>query len=409
MERSKRQKVDLNWLFLGRDVWREIFFYFTFDEIQKLRIVCTSWNLWILEYKPFWPINRELYYSLTHNIASGKYTQKEIKIPHKITKIKIWFGIVLINRSTDNISFRIYSKSSLELLYEHKESIQKLDFSGNHMIIEDTEGTFFLLTFEHITQPKESVRLISKTKVYENEDLNDYEFCYPFLLISYNILIDLRTNKDIVKEHKSLFPKEFTISSINENYMYLEYEEDEELKQYWIYDMNNLKEKSIVKTNDIDYDGVTCLDGNKFFYVEDRGKVTFVNCYHLSKHTKTTCLIKREDVYEVDSTFICFKKRSGSYDVYKWNDDHTQVMFYIEISPYSFKVNAFHNLFPCYTFFHGNGAGIKLSIHSKRDAKKLLEIPFTKKHSLITGDSDKRIFARKIVNKSMYLCVFDFS
>jgi len=46
----------IQWISLGYDCWRIVFFNLTFQELQKIRLVCSSWNKWIIEFKPFWPI-----------------------------------------------------------------------------------------------------------------------------------------------------------------------------------------------------------------------------------------------------------------------------------------------------------------------------------------------------------------
>jgi len=46
----------IQWILLGQDIWREIFSWFSFHKIQRLRLVSSTWNRWILEHNSFWPL-----------------------------------------------------------------------------------------------------------------------------------------------------------------------------------------------------------------------------------------------------------------------------------------------------------------------------------------------------------------
>jgi len=59
MNKTKRQKVELDWNLLPYECWSQVFLKLRFEDVQRSRQVCRTWNEWILGFKKLWPIGNK--------------------------------------------------------------------------------------------------------------------------------------------------------------------------------------------------------------------------------------------------------------------------------------------------------------------------------------------------------------
>jgi len=171
---SSKEERPVDWILLGRDCWREVFSWVSFEERNKIRQVCLKWNEWIVEHKIFWPISYKNYYQTLTNILNGKYKKGVKEFDHDFVDFIISsIGILLIGKE-----LWIYDPKSWEKLYCYEKTFEKVYQSENNFVgIQN--NLIWLFSFEKSFDG--SVKLVQETKLIEGRIVYCLYFSYPYI------------------------------------------------------------------------------------------------------------------------------------------------------------------------------------------------------------------------------------
>jgi len=407
----------INYISFGRDIWREIFSHLSFYERQRIRRICKDWNLWIKNHKSFWPLNEKIYSSIISNVTTGKYKQDRFKVNHDVNRMQLGFAVILSSvklKDKQDYGIYIYSKTDFQLLFTLKIDVHEMELSENHLLIEDSEESFWLLSFEHTIDPKESVKLVDKRKVYQNfgDELSFIELSYPYMLNGFYSVLDLRTMQNIFEKKEIEKPKEFKNVSLSDNFLCIKIGRKPR-KEFWFYNIKNLDQSpfKIIREDKIKI--TYKLRENNFFIGREEDSITFIDCYNLTTRKKTTTSVSKTGLFEIHSEYVLFEDYPDRLDYYIWNSDYTKLLFYQFSDKIDYQIHSFHSSIPFIMFYTEPN---KLFVYSKKTREKILSITFEDKRPTILGDQLSKVYLctsslYKTISgkKDTYIRILDFS
>jgi len=396
-----------DWTLIGRDSWREVFSWLSFSERNKVRAVCKQWNELIVTFDRFWPLGSEMYRKVLSNVVYGKYTEKRVEIePLYYRFMYSDLGVICSILDSDgfmsDLGFKIYCKDTLQVIFHYKELFKRIHASGDYIIIAD-DLAYYLLSFEKTLNPKQPLILKQKTQLLEKskDDIIACIFEYPFVCFNLrhrkgDIVIDLRTGKDILKENK-IFP--FRVHKLKNNYLVLRSFSCD--TTYVIYDILNMKKTPFT---------ITVKEGSIVSIVETTLIVqyyesddTMIDCFNLHNHKKTTFQIDSSGRVWTDQKFVIVDTISETH-IYRWNFNYTKLLPWNISSEKMFTVDCFHSSLP-FILFRIQHSG--LAIYFKNGNKRNIDLPGF--YDSVFGDQKSRLYLHYKEAEKYYLKLIDFS
>jgi len=394
----------IDWNLLGRDVWREIFWYLSFDERQRLRCVSTVWNLWILEYKPFWSLDHSIYSKILNNLGSSNYKRIDIKLNHSINKIIAEAEQYILISAFDE--FWIYSKTSFKMLYTSKGYI--LDYSKEHFILDDKDF-YYCLSFNYTTIPEEIITLNSKVKIYKSGTGDFCRFDYPYITfenfyeINQAILIDVRSGIDLLEQNRVLVPKDINSPLLYNGYYGVFY--DEEL---WIFKIEKLTSVpfKVIKTSAFN---ASLCDG---FYLEGvmDGYERFISSHRLDCNKVIKIDFKEEPNFESNFVYTISKDRPEK-KIYRWNSDYTELTLFTTLNQadgYLSCIDTFDPSLPLSAFEYKDLYDNFSFMIFSRKGKELFKLDVDSNQCL-SVDKYLKIYKKTVKDQEIYLTIIDFT
>jgi len=411
---SSKEKKSVDWILLGRDCWREVFSWFSFNERQKIRLVCNKWNLWIIDYKAFWPLDYKEHSTIIKNVREKvlkEHSSNTFQKPFRSILVSNFIFLVdaIINRVYER--FLIISRDSFALLLEYKHKFEQLYFSKNYFLSKDEHGLCCLIEFNHIKEPEEKVFIIKETYIDLKDCGNVYAFSYPFLLArtlcdkEKYILRNLETGEDILENNTDgLLP---VFCEISENYILIICHSNNNVIIY-SFKLDNIKRKPI-KTVVPQYDTFELKD-HLFFLIHKNKPSSWIRVLNLETGKQT--------IVETNNMNICLVFKSivttlenNCISIYRWNHDYTKLELVKKTNEnyQYFEIDCFHPTLSFFSLLSYQNNGSSLFIYSKADNKQQMVITLPNNHKSFVGDTRSRIYWKYVENGSTYLRMIDFS
>jgi len=450
----------LSFLLLGRDVWKEIWLYLSERERHRIRRVCKQLKEWFIGFENIGSLNFSRIYD---NFKNKKFAKRTIDLNYNYESINNQFSLGLVffgNAQACEFKinfngFRIYSKDSLKLLYEHEGKFFSFEADKEHIILSDENFIYWHLSF--CLLPSGILQLENKTMLCKLLHIVSTKFKYPFFLINETLkhqLIDVRTGKDTFKEHNiphysdlsyiQLFEEYFIIvrdkrKPIQRDVLKLKMDHRDEFG-YFTEESFRADEKRWKKHESFirEYHGLK--DKNMKLYVysfKDMKRIMKFECpsitgLHNDKdylfllfqgyrdlyimNTKSSTVIRKllplgfEDNYKIttiNTQFLVIRKNQESLSFYDWSDHFTKVkqigVTMKEIGDSLHVVDAFHPQLGLSSFRTQDNESIYVFDDK---TKKGFEIKFKERVYGIIGDRCSKIYCYLLDGK---ILVFDFS
>jgi len=303
-------------------------------------------------------------------------------------------------------------------LYHYDEPFREIQASEKHIIVLDSTGVFWLLSFQHFFNPKESIQLQNKTKFFEGTRDDTCFFEYPFVSFAnpYKpitlMLIDVQTRKDLFKENKIQIPEVCYPRLINREYFAVECETYDETAEFWFFQLSNLTKTPFkIQVPEIS----RCYVGrNMCFIVPDEStKSTTIDCYFFDSGKKNTISVPSLSVYSINKLFVFSQSRNNLTEFYRWNSNYTNLTFMktTQDSCDHYYIDCFYQSLPFIAFcsYLTQDGFKRIRIYSNKDGKEVAEIPLPKNYDYLVGDRKSRIYYRLEENNEFYLHIIDFA
>jgi len=412
-------KALVQWIFLGRDCWREIFSNVSFRERNRLRIVCKNFNQWIIEQKDFWPLGKsketdklsffseyEQYFSIVKNVWNQTYKQYKAQIENEFKDIfaRFNFGIVLVwYKKSSKKGFSIYSKD-LKHLFSFDKQVDRIQASKDYIVYRENKEETFLLKFKYSS--KDSLEIESKTLI--DIGTNDYYYSlfeYPYFSIRQDgkykpILINLLNRKNLL--NKAVIPEGFSSDILYNEYFSIT---NHTIRETWIYEINQIDKPpykiKTMKAEDL------FIDEKMFFLAYSIGDYneSMIDAYNLKtkKYTKT----EFQTIWPmfINKDFVITEIDNGVYHILRWNQDFTQLTLWKELNSNCIQIDCFH---PSLPFF-----AIKIDagefVYSKKGKELIHSHVLDKEHYLmLAGDQYSRLYFLTKENGNYFINGIDF-
>jgi len=402
-----------DWDVISRDGWIEVFSHLTFNERNRIRVICKTWDLWIKECKLFWPTGYEIFSSIIRNIPTETHKVSKIKIGPRFTDIITKFsnGLVLFNEDKKTRTFWIYSETTFKLLYSHDEIVKSIQVSRNHIAIQNLKEELWILTFKYSSSPLESLVVCDKRR-FKNSF--DYVFMFPLLgftesntLLS---LLDLRTDISLLKE-KTL---QFTHLWTKEDNIMIRMDLHNGFQKLIVFKPHPIKGSYETIFEELSFEFQNCWYYNSiYFFSSIDGRKSIIRWYNINSYKLSKVSINSDNVLAVDDTFVICEAGSGSFYVYKWQNDHTKLVLFESLGSPGSKISClfcFHSSIP-FNVYNANERNTKrMIIISKKTGKWLFTLPNYNEHDTIIGNNKSRIYSRFLDRNDQYhLGVIDFA
>jgi len=406
----EKEEKEVNWMLLGYDCWREIFHWLTIQETHRARIVCKKWNEWIVEYKAFWPLEYPKYSLLYKNISSGRYKTTKIKLDHVCSWIGTDFTLgIICTKSLEEgpDGFWIYSKTSFELLYHYEGQFIIMKASKGFIILRDYNYNFWLLTFRHSYEPKESIVLEKTTKIIMGETY--FRFEYPYFIVGsdietkFPILINVETGSKLITRE--------TFTSYNCQNQHLSQDyciyvcQDHLASPYYFLVFKISNPKVLHLKIDVPNYTNSSLDNNMLFITFD-AKEDYKTIWSFNLETKEKTVVEAKGHINLIDKLLITMGDLVSRDVYVWNSNYTELK---RIEVHEFKVLNYYDRLkfnaslPFILLIGENGIQIYFS-----NWKIACKIPH-QTYKDIKTDDDSTIYFLDYEDHHYYLISYDFS
>jgi len=394
----------MDWLLLSRDCWVEIFGWLSYQERNRVRRICKTWNEWITQHKPFWPIGYKPYQLVMKAIRTESYKVSKIELNHTSNSIYIGpFNTILITGYSENNEFKfwIYSRNDYSLLYKYNQEINNLEISNNIIIVQNDDSKIYFLSFDYVSVPKELLKEKQKSEWIYDEKITNFSFDYPFLLVYCNgkrTIMDVRTKTVILSSYDSL---DFN--------RYIFIVKQSELSFHGgittIYDINRLDKAPIVIFPGVISQTFLC---NHLCFVKYAG---IIECHNIKTGKKTLVSFYDNGYVQFNKSFVYSNHSDGKCIIYKWNSDYTELNFVDSYRDSSIKefVDCFHPSFHFVSFLLKTESGSFLLVYSEITGKKIAQVELISKKE-ITGDDLTRVYFESTDSEGNdYLRVIDFA
>lgn len=359
-------------------------------------------------------VGYDLHSSLINNIKTKEYKEIKKELNHEFSEILscFTFGIILLGPFNGTIEgykgFWIYSKESYELLYHNDQNFIKLHGSKEHILIEEFYDCW-LFSFK-----KSNDQLIAeKRKVDLLRGYKHVYFVYPF--VSFKpfldgktpVLIDLRHNKDLIKEYNILIPTRFQTTYLNQSYFIIKKLYDKTLEM-WVFKLDDFKAPPIK----VDYDkqSYVSLEENMFFVYSQSERS--IQSYNLSSNVKTTIPVSLDCIQKMNKNFVIGGvEQENILKVYTWNSDYKKLIFLesFRLPCNTSSIRFIHPSLSLITFVMYKKSCKTIRIFSKNKRKRLLVIKLSSNnYSMFEGDGISKLYCHYEENNKLMLCIFDF-
>jgi len=351
------------------------------------------------------------------NISNGHYSEIKITLDPSVSEIYHYsdFAFILLFSIEKQGSRPVYNKLEFrstrdyQILFSMSEDIQAISVSDEKLLLTKCGGKSLLLEFEHVVEPKEEIKLLKSTHVYQQANRWGPLFCYPFVLFDRSnqfepvTLIDLsqkvQSNDSGLEEFKKnqfFISPEYSLDELNSRFIIFS-DQSKTRTHYILIDNQDTK-----KVSDFTFDSfqrAKFYEDVVMFY--DITENPMVRYYDISSRKEINDYSLPFEIVQKFGNYVIGFTESERWSLNKV-DDHGNIQTLVKNKNRIRFTNLFSPSFP-FLFFYMNS---EINVYSTKQEKVLYTLPID---SYGIDDNESKIFDLVQSQEHSYLNVLDFS